>query len=195
MPQTKETLRQTALSRRDSLSANERADIAQKLVSYADQLFPHITDETVAAFWPIRSEIDPRPLMATLVQQGAALAIPAMTGAGQMVFRHYQQDMTLVATGLGTFSPPDRETAVTPTTILLPLAAFDDKGNRIGYGGGYYDRAIARCHAQGAKPRLVGLAFDCQQVAAIPAESHDIALDAIMTESGLRWFIQAAMKN
>lgn len=195
MPQTKETLRRAALSRRDSLPANKRAEAAQKLVSCADELFPHTTDKTVAAFWPIRSEIDPRPLMAALAQQDATLALPAITGAGRIVFRRYQQDMPLTKMDFGIFGPPASEPEMTPATILLPLAAFDDRGNRIGYGGGYYDRAIAKCHAQGAEPRLIGLAFDCQQVAGIPAESHDIALHAIMTESGLRRFTQAVLQN
>jgi len=188
MPQTKKTLRQAVLSQRDSLSASWRAQVANKLISYMDRALPHATGEIVAAFWPIRSEIDPRPLMAALTQRGAILALPAITGTGAMIFRRYQQAVSLVESRFGTLAPPDSEPLVTPTTILLPLTAFDDTGNRIGYGGGYYDRAIAKYQAQGAKPRLIGLAFDCQQVAAIPAESHDIALNAIMTENGLRWF-------
>ena len=74
---------------------------------------------------------------------------------------------------------------VDPDLMLVPMAAFDRLGHRIGYGGGYYDRAISRLHAKGRRPRLIGVAFDCQQVDVIPAEDHDVALDAVLTESGL----------
>ena len=75
-----------------------------------------------------------------------------------------------------------------PVLMLVPLAAFDARGHRIGYGGGYYDRAIERLQANGHAPRLVGVAFDCQQVEMVPDEPHDIILPEILTESGLRRF-------
>jgi 5-formyltetrahydrofolate cyclo-ligase len=75
-----------------------------------------------------------------------------------------------------------------PTLMLVPLAAFDRRGHRIGYGAGHYDRAIARLHAKGLKPALIGIAFDCQEVGTVPNEPHDVRLDAILTESGLRTF-------
>ena len=72
--------------------------------------------------------------------------------------------------------------------MLVPLAAFDERGHRIGYGAGYYDRAIARLQEIGVNPRLIGVAFDCQQVEIVPDEPHDMPLEAILTESGLRSF-------
>jgi 5-formyltetrahydrofolate cyclo-ligase len=90
--------------------------------------------------------------------------------------------------GFGT-SGPGRDAAVLdPQLMLVPLAAFDAAGNRIGYGAGHYDRAIARLHARGMFPRLIGLAFDCQRVETVPAEPHDAPLGEILTESGLRQF-------
>ena len=70
----------------------------------------------------------------------------------------------------------------------MPLSAFDGQGHRIGYGAGHYDRAIDRLRAKGRSPRLIGVAFDCQEVASVPAEPHDVALDAVLTESGFRIF-------
>ena len=72
--------------------------------------------------------------------------------------------------------------------MLVPLAAFDARGHRIGYGAGYYDRAIARLQAARRAPRLIGIAFDCQQVTRVPNEPHDVILPEILTESGLRRF-------
>jgi 5-formyltetrahydrofolate cyclo-ligase len=78
-----------------------------------------------------------------------------------------------------------------PAVMLVPLAAFDVRGHRIGYGGGYYDRAIERLHDRGLRPRLIGVAFDCQLVTEVPNEKHDVQLDAMLTESGLRRFAPA----
>ena len=79
-----------------------------------------------------------------------------------------------------------------PDILLVPLSAFDRAGHRIGYGAGHYDRAIDRLKAKGGTPKLIGIAFDCQEVASVPAESHDVALDAILTESGFRMFQQVS---
>ena len=75
-----------------------------------------------------------------------------------------------------------------PAVMLVPLAAFDARGHRIGYGAGYYDRAIARLVDKGQPPRLIGIAFDCQEVALVPDEAHDVIIPEILTESGLRRF-------
>jgi len=75
-----------------------------------------------------------------------------------------------------------------PDIMLVPLAAFDRRGHRIGYGAGHYDRAIARLHGEGRRPRLIGIAFDCQEVAQVPDEEHDVVIAEILTESGLRRF-------
>ena len=72
--------------------------------------------------------------------------------------------------------------------MLVPLAAFDRRGHRIGYGAGHYDRAIAKLHDKGMRPRLIGVAFDCQEVPLVPDEWHDVMLSDVLTESGLRSF-------
>ena len=72
-----------------------------------------------------------------------------------------------------------------PAILLVPLAAFDRRGHRIGYGRGYYDRAIAALKQAGHRPQLIGLAFACQEVSRVPAEAHDEPLDGIATEGGL----------
>jgi 5-formyltetrahydrofolate cyclo-ligase len=75
-----------------------------------------------------------------------------------------------------------------PEILLVPLSAFDRRGHRIGYGAGHYDRAIDLLKQKGMHPKLIGIAFDCQEVAHVPDEPHDVSLDAILTESGLRFF-------
>jgi 5-formyltetrahydrofolate cyclo-ligase len=181
----KDELRRKALAQRDAMSEEKRLALSRALVAYASMLFP--TKETIAAFWPIRSEIDPRPLMVALYVRGNKLALPCVVKKGTMIFRLLMDKEKLLNPSFRR-EPRSDGVVIDPTTILLPLVAFDGEGNRIGYGGGYYDRTIARMHERGLSPRLIALAFNCQQVHNIPVEPHDVPLEAILTESGLRTF-------
>ena len=185
----KADIRAMALARRDALGADRHTRAAQVLADHADAI-GFEDGNIVSGFWPIRSEIDPRPLMDALAARGATIALPAVIDRQTIAFRRYGPDVRLLAGSFGTSAPgPDAET-LDPDLMLVPLAAFDGDGNRIGYGAGHYDRAIARLHAAGRRPRLVGLAFQCQRVPAVPAEPHDVPLDAVLTENGLQEFAQ-----
>jgi len=186
MKYRKDQLRRQALARRDAMSAAERCVISQALVTCADTLCPE--EETVSAFWPLRSEIDPRPLMSALAERGNRLALPAVVRKNTMIFRLFKGIDRLIDMPFALKGPADDAAVVDPEMILLPLAAFDNRGNRVGYGAGHYDRAVAGMHDRGLRPRLVGLAFDCQRVESVPAELHDVPLQAILTESGFRTF-------
>ncbi|WP_422530783.1 5-formyltetrahydrofolate cyclo-ligase [Bartonella apihabitans] len=188
MTNNKKTLRQEALARRDGIPEKQRVIISQKLVNELQKLLAILKGKTVAGFWPIKSEIDPRPLMLALKEHGFKLALPAIIKKTKMVFRIFEDEGKLVDMGFGTVGPSEEAKIVEPETLLVPLSAFDNKGNRIGYGAGYYDRAIASLRENGHNPLLIGLAFDCQEVPSIPAEPHDQKLAMILTESGLRSF-------
>ena len=185
---SKKTLRQEALARRDRMRQEQRTIISQKLVDGLQKLLDCLKGKTVAGFWPIKSEIDPRPLMLALKEHGITLALPAIIDKTTMVFRIFDDGGKLVDMGFGTVGPSEEAKIVEPETLLVPLSAFDSKGNRIGYGAGYYDRAIASMRENGHNPLLIGLAFDCQKVSSIRAEPHDQKLAMILTESGLRSF-------
>lgn len=188
MTKEKQELRIQALHRRDALPAQERARMAKKLVDHADEIVAIMRGTIIAGFWPIKSEIDPRPLMAAMKERGKKLALPAIIDKQTMVFRIFVNTNDLIDMNFGTRGPSSQAPTVTPETILLPLSAFDKQGQRIGYGAGYYDRAIENLFKNGHKPLLIGLGFNCQEVTSIPAESHDIPLTMILTESGLRSF-------
>ena len=185
---SKKTLRQEALARRDRIPEEQRVIISQKLVDELQKLLAILKGKTVAGFWPIKSEIDPRPIMLALKEHGFKLALPAIINKTKMVFRNFEDEGKLVDMGFGTVGPSEEAKIVEPETLLVPLSAFDSTGNRIGYGAGYYDRAIASMRENGHNPLLIGLAFDCQEVLSIPAEPHDQKLVMILTESGLRSF-------
>lgn len=184
----KALLRATVLARRDAIPAEERIERSLAIAAHGIEHLAVEPGEVVSGFWPIRSEVDVRPLMGELREIGARLCLPAILDRQTIVFRDLVRGAPLVDMGFGTLGPGEEAEILEPALMLVPMAAFDARGHRIGYGAGYYDRAIARLAACGRRPRLVGVAFDCQEVDAVPDEPHDVVLDEILTESGLRRF-------
>ena len=111
-------------------------------------------------------------------KQTTASEVPA----GTIVFRRFMPGDTLVAGGFGTTFPSAQAPTVEPDVIILPVVAFDRAGMRLGYGRGFYDRAIARQREAGREPKLLGIAFAVQEVTGIPHEPHDVRLDWIVTD-------------
>lgn len=180
----KKQLRIAALDKRDALDVRYRIEAALRLAEAAgDIAVPPGT--VVSGFWPIRSEMDIRPLMFALRAKGARLCLPAIIDRETIEFRELLRDSPMIDMGFGTVGPGPEAEVLQPELMLVPLAAFDGRGHRVGYGGGYYDRAIERLKADGRELRLIGIAFDCQKVERVPDEAHDQPLDAILTESGL----------
>ncbi len=185
--QIKKQLRLEALARRDALDAEYRVEASLRLADMADAIRAG-AGEIVSGFFPIKSEIDARPLMVALAARGARLCLPVIVDKQAIVFRELVRTAPLVDTGFGTVGPGPEAAVLEPDIMLVPLAAFDTRGHRIGYGAGYYDRYIAGLKAAGKTPALTGIAFNCQEVDRVPDEPHDIALQRILTESGLRRF-------
>lgn len=180
----KKELRRQALARRDALDPAWRIEASLAMASAIDDVAGE-PGEVVSGFWPMRSEVDVRPLMSALRERGARLCLPAILDKTTIVFRELLRGAEMVDMGYGTSGPGPEAEVLDPSLMLVPLAAFDRRGHRIGYGAGYYDRAIARLRAAGILPRLIGIAFDCQEVPAVPDEPHDVVLPSILTESGL----------
>jgi len=180
----KKQLRAEALARRDALDPQWRIEASLAMADCAEEIDAG-PDSVVSGFWPMRSEVDVRPLMFELRRKGARLVLPAIIDKTTIVFRELVRGAELIDMGFGTAGPGPEAEELEPTLMLMPLAAFDDEGHRIGYGGGFYDRAIAKLRDKGRMPRLIGIAFECQRVDAVPHEAHDIPLPAIITENGL----------
>ena len=141
--------------------------------------------QIIAGYMPIRTEIDPRPAMAALHAAGARIAVPVIAGPGQPLdFREWTPQSRLVE---GPFKAMIPETGdwLIPDTLIVPLVGFDARLNRLGYGGGFYDRTLERLRA--ARPtRAIGFAFAGQELPAIPVELTDQPLDALATDLGVR---------
>src|ERR1700726_4976328 len=176
-------LRRQALARRDALSAAERAQAAE---SIAARTFPIALapGAIVAGFMPMKSEINPLPLMRKLAAAGARLALPVVAGQGQpLTMRAWAFGEPLAAGVWGIREPEPAAPEVAPDILIVPLLAFDRAGHRIGYGAGYYDLTISRLRTM--KPvTAIGIAFAAQEIAAVPATPRDARLDLVLTERG-----------
>ncbi len=184
----KTQMRAERLALRDVIPLEARIEKSLAMAEHAGEAVAFDPGTIISGFMPIRSEADIRPLMARFQARGARLCVPAILDRQMIVFRELLRGEPLVATGFGTAGPGPEAAVLDPEIMLVPLSAFDDRGHRIGYGAGHYDRAIHRLQQKGVRPKLIGIAFDCQEVAHVPDEPHDISLDAILTESGLRFF-------
>ena len=117
---------------------------------------------------------------------GVTVCLPVIAGDEKpLFFRVWDPDASLFEAGFGTLAPGDDAPLAIPDIMVLPLVGFDGAGTRIGYGRGYYDRTIS---SLAAKPLLVGYAFSVQELDAIPSEAHDVPLDLVVTELGVRRF-------
>ena len=179
--QSKAELRAASLARRDALSTAAREAAARAIAAHAlpVEMPPGIC---VAGFSAIRSEIDVTPLMQALALKGATLALPVLAGESlPLIFRHWTQDTQLVRGPYGIFEPSSEAEEAEPDIVLVPLAAFDRTGHRIGYGGGYYDRTLELLR-QSKKITAIGVGFSVQEIAQVPSSGHDARLDLMLTE-------------
>ena len=137
----------------------------------------------VAGYAAIGDEIDPLPLLETFALEQARIALPCVVAKDQpLIFRSWTLDQALEPGAFGTREPSASHAELTPSLVLVPLVGFDLKGRRLGYGGGFYDRTLETLKAQGPLT-VVGLAYEAQRLNKAPAESHDVRLDWVVTES------------
>jgi 5-formyltetrahydrofolate cyclo-ligase len=177
----KAAIREDARARRDAMPADVRAAAAQ---SIAARPFPVAVapGSTVSGFMPLKSEINPLPLMRVLAHAGARLALPVVSGRGKpLTMRAYAFGDTLAAGVWGIREPQPDAPEVLPDILLVPLLAFGRNGHRIGYGAGYYDMTIAALRAK-KSICAVGVAFAAQEMASLPVTPRDARLDLVITE-------------
>jgi 5-formyltetrahydrofolate cyclo-ligase len=173
---TKTAARQLALTNRAG-----NPDSGPALATNVLRHCPPPPGAIVAGFWPLPGEIDTRPLMNALAAAGWPLCLPVTPKRGfPLTFRAWKPGDTLVPGRFNTHHPMGEEEK-NPDFILVPLLAFDTAGNRLGYGGGYYDRTFA------ALPNVfrLGCAFAAQQMDRVPNGPNDVKLHAIATESSV----------
>jgi 5-formyltetrahydrofolate cyclo-ligase len=175
-------LRAESRRRRATLT---RTDFADTIARYAGDLGA-ASGAVVAGYFPFRDEADPRALMAALSAKGHPLALPCVEAGRPLIFRAWKMGDAMHANAAAYNIPEPLASAavVVPSLVLVPLLAFDAHGHRLGYGGGYYDRTLDKLKGVIA----IGIAYDGQEIEALPREAHDHPLDAVITERGVRRF-------
>jgi 5-formyltetrahydrofolate cyclo-ligase len=163
------------------MPAQQRADAAN-VIAGRDFPVPVPKGEIVSGFSPMKSEINPIPLMRRLFDAGAQLALPVIVGRGKpLIMRAWKFGDPFKAGQWGIREPVAEAPEVYPDILIVPLAAFDRRGHRIGFGAGYYDMTIAALRAK-KKVTAVGIAFAAQEIDRVPATERDARLDFMLTE-------------
>jgi 5-formyltetrahydrofolate cyclo-ligase len=177
----KAQLRVQALARRDALLAAARA-VAAEVIAARPFPLKVAAGMIVAGFSPMKSEINPIPLLRKLSDAGASLALPAIAGRGKpLIMRAWHFGAPLNSGQWGIREPTPEAAEVAPDILIVPLACFDRTGHRIGYGAGYYDMTINALRAK--KPVIaIGIAFAAQEIPKVPATERDARLDLVLTE-------------
>jgi 5-formyltetrahydrofolate cyclo-ligase len=186
-------IRNHVRAQRTALNPADRAQLSISICRRAAAMRELRRSANVAIFLPIGGEVETRFLAGSLRRMGRRLHLPAVT-RNEIEFRYWHPNVRLQTGCFGTLEPPsDLSEPTTPREldlVFVPLVAIDDDGNRIGMGGGYYDRAFSflRLRRLWRKPRLIGLCFDLQRVREVQANEWDIPLDAAVSESKITRF-------
>jgi 5-formyltetrahydrofolate cyclo-ligase len=174
-------LRKEARRNRRAIPGERAAAGALALRDRALPFFAERVRTTVSGYVPTRAELDIMPLLAALDAMGFRIALPAIVEGLELEFRAYRPGDALHP-GIFRLQEPDSAAdIIQPEIILLPLLAFDKKGIRLGYGGGYYDATLRSLRRRGAPVTSIGVAFDEQEIEALPREAHDEPLDWLLT--------------
>ena len=183
-------LRSELRSHRRSLTPDQQLDAANRIADAFSRLDLHIDITRIGLYWPNDGEIDPRVLMQRLMDAGKACYLPILHPKKEnaLCFGEYSTSSAMTKNRYGIEEPTNTNTieALSLDLILIPLVGFDDSGNRLGMGAGYYDRTLASAAAlsdnEPRTPSLIGLAHSCQRVDAIEAQPWDIPMHAILTD-------------
>ncbi len=176
--------RERLIAARIGMDAADRQERMGRIALYLEAVFGPIAGRTVSFYWPFRGEPDLRDLMARVLATGGQVALPVVLARAQpMVFRAWKIGEPLESGVWNIPIPPASAPEVTPDIVVAPLVGFDRALFRLGYGGGFFDRTLA---AMPQRPRIVGVGYDQAAIPTIFPQAHDIPMDTIVTESGLK---------
>jgi 5-formyltetrahydrofolate cyclo-ligase len=176
--QAKRAARALAVAAREGGDPNAGVDLA----AHVQRVCAPPPGTIVAGFWPIGTEIDIRPLLDSLHARGHAIVLPWTPSRGHpLIFRRWVPGAPMRRGRFGTFAPQGEE--MRPAWLFVPLLAFDRRGHRLGYGGGFYDRTLAGLPGAVA----IGCGFAAQEMAEVPTGPHDVPLSGIATEKEAFW--------
>ncbi len=178
-------MRREKIAAREALPPPDRAQRSAALEAHLAELLAQLRPRVLGFCWPVRGEFDCRPLVLRWLAHETLACLPVVTKPdAAMNFREWRPDSAMLTDRHGIHYPA-AGTELTPDLVLMPVNAFDGRGYRLGYGGGYFDRTLA---AMVPRPWAIGYGFDLARVASTEPGAHDIALDAVVTEAGVEPF-------
>lgn len=181
----RDRLRQEKLNARTGLADDVHARASTAIEAHLKSALAARRPQAIAFCWPLRKEFDCRPFVSALLTAGWRACQPVVVeAAAPMEFRTWRPDSPMTVDRHG-IPIPDTPACAPPDIMLLPLVAFDEAGYRIGYGGGYFDRTLA---ALSPRPLAIGVGFELARVPTVWPQPHDVRLDLVVTEAGVRDF-------
>jgi 5-formyltetrahydrofolate cyclo-ligase len=189
----KQQLRKTYRQRRNLLNQEQQAEASQQLVYILSKAMEihNVTPKVIACYLCQDGEVDLTPFIQSCWDQQIQICLPILHpfSKGHLLFVNYVPESKMRPNKYGILEP---QLSVIETrqlkdidVICTPLVAFNHKGNRLGMGGGYYDRTLSTCMKNTQRPSLIGIAHDCQESQTLPSESWDIPMDMIVTPTRL----------
>jgi 5-formyltetrahydrofolate cyclo-ligase len=173
--------RQKMLAARAAMTTAVREDLSRRLI---EQLRPILKDRPapISFYWPIKAEPDLKPLMRALDEAGIEVCLPVCIKLGEpLIFRHWTKGAKMER-GFWDIPVPADPTEVQPRTLIAPIVGYDGAGYRLGYGGGFFDRTLAKF---GDRALAIGVGMSLFRLDTIHPQSHDIRMAEIVTEAGL----------
>jgi len=187
--EAKQKARRSAALHREHSFRDAGPSASDRVAARFMEKFGDLDGKVIAAYSPIKDEIGTLVLMHRASAREARVVLPVVSGAGQpLIFREWTPTTQLTKGAYGAMIPPQECPELIPDIIILPLLAFDLKGYRLGYGGGFYDRTLEALRAE-REVLAVGFGFAGQEMRNVPHEATDQKLDAIVTEVEARWLI------
>jgi 5,10-methenyltetrahydrofolate synthetase len=178
----RKAMRAELLARRDAIPLEERRRDDARITGHLLAAFPQLARMTVGFYWPMKGEFDPRVAILRLREQGARAALPVVVKkAAPLEFREWWPGIETVP-GVFGLPVPQGSPVVRPDACLIPPVGFDEKGYRLGYGGGYFDRTLAALSPQ---PLKIAVARGMSRIDTIHPQPYDIPMDFIVTEAGV----------
>jgi 5-formyltetrahydrofolate cyclo-ligase len=176
--------RKALIARRRELRRRDKLRCDGAIVTALEELSPRLADRCVGFYWPLNGEVDLISFMRRTVGKMREAALPVVIGKEQpLEFWRWSARTKLCARGLWNIPSPIERSLVNPDVLLVPLVGFDEESYRLGYGTGYYDRTLAAAPG----PLTIGIGYEMASLRSIYPQPHDIPMDLIVTERGIRW--------
>jgi 5,10-methenyltetrahydrofolate synthetase len=183
--------RAALIARRMAVPAAEHAQWSARIESGLRAGFSLLEGMTVGFCWPFQGEFDARPFVRDLRRRGARAALPVVVARGTpLEFREWWPGVAMI-NGVYGLPVPDGTAVLTPDALLIPALGIGAEGDRLGYGGGYFDRTLVALHP---KPLAVALAFELSRIPTTVPQPHDVLMDFVVTEAGIQAAVDGGLE-